>query len=113
MHWRGEGGRGLLVPSSPLPPPRERSALQGRDDDDVDDDDDADDDDGGDDDDYDDDDADDHDDSYDDDDDDDADDDEDDDADTDDDGNVYGHVGSRCRELVHDFTDKLLLCPPT
>ena len=72
--------------------------------------DDADDDDGGDDADYDDDDADDPDDSYDDDD---ADDGDDDDADTDDDDDVYGHVGSRCLVLVHDFMDKLLLCPPT
>ena len=29
MHWRG-GARGLLVPSSLLPPPRAPSALQGR-----------------------------------------------------------------------------------
>ena len=64
------------------------------------------DDDGGDDDDCDDD-ADDPDDSYDD------DDADDDDADTDDDDDVYGHVGSRRLELVHDFMDKLLLCPPT
>ena len=65
------------------------------------------DDDGGDDDDYDGDDADDPDDSYDD------DDADGDDADTDDDDDVYGHVGSRRLVLVHDFMDKLLLCPPT
>ena len=39
--------------------------------------------------------------------------DDDDGADTDDDDDVYGHVGSRRLVLVHDFTDKLLLCPPT
>ena len=66
------------------------------------------DDNGGDDDAYDDDDADDPDDSYDDDD---AADD--DDADADDDDDVYGHVGSKRLVLVHDFMDKLLLCPPT
>ena len=30
-----------------------------------------------------------------------------------DDDDVYGHVGSRCLVLDHDFMDKLLLCPPT
>jgi len=29
------------------------------------------------------------------------------------DDDVYGHVGSRCLVLDHDFRDKLLLCPPT
>ena len=71
--------------------------------------DDADDDDSGDDYDYDDDDADDPDDSYDDD----ADGSDDGDTDTDDDDDVYGHVGLRRLVLVHDFMDKLLLCPPT
>ena len=44
---------------------------------------------------------------------DDADDDGGDDDDDYDDDDVYGHVGSRCLALDHDFMDKLLLCPPT